>query len=40
MQLRSDDPFDNPLINAHYLTDADGEDLAVLRSGLLPCTEA
>ena len=31
MQLRSDDPFDNPLIDARYLTDADGEDLATLR---------
>ena len=32
MQIRSDDPFDNPLINAGYLTDAGGEDLTTLRS--------
>ena len=31
MQLRSDDPFDAPLIDAKYLTDAEGGDLATLR---------
>ena len=37
VQLRSDDPFDAPLIDAKYLTDAGGADLATLRSGCCCC---
>ena len=37
VQLRSDDPFDAPLIDAKYLTDAGGADLATLRSACCAC---
>lgn len=34
ISLRSDDPFDSPLLDAGYLNDPEGADLASLRAGL------
>jgi len=34
VSLKSDDPFDSPLIESGYLTDRDGRDMATLKNGI------